>query len=587
MIKMRLNSILIFLLLWVVNPFCTGATVPDSLLTERTIRSIYVNYPDSALQLLDAAEKSPASGIAPFRIDLLRAMCHEIKHDLTAKEACVRRALQNDSIRLVPERSLPFMEMLAGVLETQNKYEEGISVCQEAIRQARALGYKKKEAVILSTMARTYIGMKNNARAQECFEQAIVLLEDTDDVREMSRLSTLYGEYMTFLIGQEQTAKAIETGYKREAVIQRMSEQPGPPPGYIDQQYGFLYTKMAVLLHKNGEKEKAREIYGKYQSTRFSQTLTGKQFGIPYLLDTGRYQDAALLNEACLSAFTNDTISYDYLLLLEYRARIFRGMRRFDLADASMQRCYAVQDSIYARESKSKAQELATKFELKEQELLLAKSRALSERRMFLLVSSCILLFLLFIILWITFSNLQKTKKRNRIAAKQIDELLVQREELRKVFIQAKDTHNPAEEIEAGSSLPEEEMLTATAKTDVAAGADRDEEYARFMKMESLLVEQKLFLKPGFGRDDLTRVTGINKNELSPLLRKYATSDNFNDYLNALKIEYSIRLMKEKPHLSVDAIAEEANFNSRSTFYRAFVKFSGMTPAQYMRTKTE
>ena len=58
------------------------------------------------------------------------------KHDLTAKETCVRRALQNDSIRLIPERCLPFMEMLAGVLETQNKYEEGISVCQEAIRQA-------------------------------------------------------------------------------------------------------------------------------------------------------------------------------------------------------------------------------------------------------------------------------------------------------------------------------------------------------------------------------------------------------------------------------------------------------------------
>ena len=112
-------------------------------------------------------------------------------------------------------------------------------------------------------------------------------------------------------------------------------------------------------------------------------------------------------------------------------------------------------------------------------------------------------------------------------------------------------------------------------------GINSDEEYARFMKMESLLVEQKLFLKPGFGRDDLIRVVGISKNDLSPLLRRYAGSDNFNDYLN------SIKLMKEKPYLSVDAIAEEANFNSRSTFYRAFVKISGMTPAQYMRTKIE
>nr|WP_290101872.1 helix-turn-helix domain-containing protein [Parabacteroides goldsteinii] len=154
------------------------------------------------------------------------------------------------------------------------------------------------------------------------------------------------------------------------------------------------------------------------------------------------------------------------------------------------------------------------------------------------------------------------------------------------MFAQPKDTHGTTEGGEAGQ-LEEETSATVTETEVEVSETKSDEDYARFMKMESLLVEQKLFLKPGFGRDDLTRVAGINKNDLSPLLRKYADSDNFNDYLNSLKIEYSIKLMKEKPYLSVDAIAEEANFNSRSTFYRAFVKISGMTPAQYMRTKIE
>ena len=48
---MKLSCFLVFFLLWVVNSFRTSATVPDSLLTERTIRSIYVNYPDSAKSL--------------------------------------------------------------------------------------------------------------------------------------------------------------------------------------------------------------------------------------------------------------------------------------------------------------------------------------------------------------------------------------------------------------------------------------------------------------------------------------------------------------------------------------------------------
>ena len=34
---------------------------------------------------------------------------------------------------------------------------------------------------------------------------------------------------------------------------------------------------------------------------KYKKRITGKQFGIPYLLDAGRYQEAASLNEACLS----------------------------------------------------------------------------------------------------------------------------------------------------------------------------------------------------------------------------------------------------------------------------------------------
>lgn len=210
---MKLSCFLVFFLLWVVNSFRTSATVPDSLLTERTIRSIYVNYPDSALRLLDEAEKSPASGIIPFRIDLLRAMCYEIKHDLTAKEICVRRALQNDSIRLVPERKLSSIAMLANILERQNRYEESIGVCHEGIDLARNLACKKEESDMYSVMARVCIGMTNDEMAQEYFQRAVRLLEGTDDVREMSRLSTIYGEYMSFYINRNRMAEAIEIGY--------------------------------------------------------------------------------------------------------------------------------------------------------------------------------------------------------------------------------------------------------------------------------------------------------------------------------------------------------------------------------------
>lgn len=64
--------------------------------------------------------------IPGFRIETLRAMCYEIKGNYPAKEACLRRLLQNDSVRNNAKRKLSATVMLAGVLDRENRYSEGI-----------------------------------------------------------------------------------------------------------------------------------------------------------------------------------------------------------------------------------------------------------------------------------------------------------------------------------------------------------------------------------------------------------------------------------------------------------------------------
>ena len=104
-----------------------------------------------------------------------------------------------------------------------------------------------------------------------------------------------------------------------------------------------------------------------------------------------------------------------------------------------------------------------------------------------------------------------------------------------------------------------------------------------FLRMEYRVMEERLFLQPKFGRDDLLRLCNVSKNDLPRILRQYARINNVSDYLNHLRVEYAVRLMHEKPNLSMDGIGKEAGFNSRSTFYRAFFKEFGMTPAQYLK----
>ena len=188
-------------------------------------------------------------------------------------------------------------------------------------------------------------------------------------------------------------------------------------------------------------------------------------------------------------------------------------------------------------------------FHSQEKELQLTEERAQSQRKTILIISSLTLIVLLLFILWVLFRNLRITKKRNRIDAQRIDELLAQKEELRKAY--SKQSSGTPEEGEASED-----------------DADMNEEYQTFLRMENVIVENQLFLDPTLNREEILKVTGIGKNVLVPLLKKYSGSANLNDYINRLRLEYAVRMMQANKGFTIDYIAEASGFNSRSTFYR-------------------
>lgn len=562
-------TILVLLGISLVLPAKTAGR--QHAVSEKIIMELYIEHPDSCLGLLDKAQAGKIESDLPvFQIDLLRAMCYEIKGDYPTKERCTRRLLEADSVRLVPERKLKVMVMLAGVLDRQNKYEDAVKVCRETVNLARGMGKKKEEAEMLSTLARISYGMKDNRAAQAYFTQAIDLLKNTSDVHEMAFLSTIYGEAMTFLIDTGQRKDAIELGHQREFLIEKMSRLPGPPAGYIDQQYGFLYAKMALLLAEEGRNKEAAATYDKFCKLDFAKTPTGKSFIVPYLLKVGRYADALHNNEAYISAFAGDTVSYDYLGALQNQAEAYRGLKDFKAADSYMQRCYALQDSIYKRESESKAHEYAALLDSQEKELQLTEARAQSQRMTILIVSSATLIVLLLFILWFVVRNLRRTRERNRI-----DELIAQKEDLRGAYAQSR------------LSVSDPENQDSIAEHTASQQTDMEKDYKLFMHMDTIIIQKRLFLNPKLTREEILSATGVSKNSLVPILRKYAECSNFNDYINRLRLEYAIKQIKANSLMTIDAIAESSGFNSRSTFYRTFQNVYGMTPSQYIDIQKE
>jgi len=74
----------------------------------------------------------------------------------------------------------------------------------------------------------------------------------------------------------------------------------------------------------------------------------------------------------------------------------------------------------------------------------------------------------------------------------------------------------------------------------------------------------------------------ITKSYISKLFVSKLHS-SFTDYVNYLRIEYAIKLIKNSD-LSISNIAYECGFLSERTFFRVFKKLNGMTPLQFKRT---
>ncbi|PTX42983.1 AraC-like DNA-binding protein [Christiangramia gaetbulicola] len=105
---------------------------------------------------------------------------------------------------------------------------------------------------------------------------------------------------------------------------------------------------------------------------------------------------------------------------------------------------------------------------------------------------------------------------------------------------------------------------------------------ADFEKIDRYLIEKQRFLDPNLGLEDLAEEMEMSSTHLSKIINNQSEY-NFSDYINSLRIEQAKKLLKDKEFCkyTIVAIGLECGFNSRSTFYSAFKKFTSQTPSKY------
>ncbi len=99
-------------------------------------------------------------------------------------------------------------------------------------------------------------------------------------------------------------------------------------------------------------------------------------------------------------------------------------------------------------------------------------------------------------------------------------------------------------------------------------------------QIKATLNESQLYTDPDLDLSKLAERTGFSRNQLSQVLND-ALNSNFYNFINTLRVEEAQRQLKSSPELTVLEIALNVGFNSKSSFYNAFKKTTGVTPTSY------
>jgi len=137
---------------------------------------------------------------------------------------------------------------------------------------------------------------------------------------------------------------------------------------------------------------------------------------------------------------------------------------------------------------------------------------------------------------------------------------------------------------EAAISHPDLQIAENNAPEESREAITEDNLY--FQKLEFLCKEQHIYTDSTLNREKVAEKLGISPGYVSQIINTI-TGDNFTHYVNQYRVE-AVKEMISNPeyeNYNLLTMGLESGFTSKTTFYKAFKKVTGLTPNEYKNTQ--
>ncbi len=103
-------------------------------------------------------------------------------------------------------------------------------------------------------------------------------------------------------------------------------------------------------------------------------------------------------------------------------------------------------------------------------------------------------------------------------------------------------------------------------------------------QIDELMREKHLYVNSQLSLIDVSKEMNTNPRNVSQIINQ-GFDMNFNDFVNQYRTNLMVDKIKNQEHLqkTILSLAFECGFNSKSTFNRAFKKYTGKTPIQFIK----
>ena len=539
----------------------------DTPYQQDTILVTYATNPERALTLLDSALL--LGNISEYRAQCIRARIYSKSLVEQRQDSAIlicKELLGHDSVRNDAAEQENILDLLITTSRAKPDHEQYMHwATQKAVlcqQQGQETERWRTEADIGFVM--THLGQEDAGLAK--LDEAISHLDAPGSIdrmdafivackRKINALNELHRYDGIITLGQrildrlnhyEQHAK----DYAEDSYRLSWSDHPNDRDRYLDfsraQAWGFMAIAYSHTQNPpKGEESTYLSLAKKYLSlfdnSGYGKTFSARRMVSPAQMALGMYDEALVTYDELERRMAGDTLNEDYAIILRSRAIAARDKGNFAEALGYQTRyanlSKAVSDSLH----RSEAHDYAARYHAQEQQLEIQEKQAEAERSHIISIAVAALAVLAIAFAIYFFRQKRIVSEKNHALVRMINSMQPK-------SIDSRTVNNADSEL--------------------------------FEHIDTAIRSEHLYANIGLQRQDICDHFNISRHTLNDLLAEFTDGLSFPQYVNNLRLEEALRLLRDEPDKTISAIATEVGFSS-ANLREQFKRKYGITPVEY------